>query len=83
MGELRRYAYCYAIIDDVDTGLCMGVDDTTSYILDRTRVPVPEYSYDYAFKYYWPLPTTVTSHSDFQGKWYDDEEHTILSEGLN
>lgn len=78
-----HYAYCYAIISDLTTGRCTGVDDTTSYILDRTRVPIPEFSYDYALKYYWPLPETVTSHDDFQGKWYTDAAHTILAEGLN
>ena len=79
-----HYAYCYAIIGDVSTGRCTGVDNTTTYILSPTHVPVPEYSYDYALKYYWPLPEApVTSFDDFQGKWYTDAAHTVLAEGLN
>ena len=51
-----HYAYCYAIIGDVSTGRCTGVDDTTTYILSPTDVPVPECSYHYALKYYLPSP---------------------------
>ena len=73
--ETRRYAYYYGVIGDTTNGRCTGVDDTTNYILNPVFVPIPEYNGNYLFKYYWPLPETVTSHDDFQGKWYTDAAH--------
>lgn len=78
-----RYGYKYAIIRNLTNGLCLGVQDTTDYILDPAYVPVDDIDAGYTLKYYWPIPTTVTSFSDFQGKWYTDATHTILAEGLN
>lgn len=72
-----RYAYYYAVISDVTNGWCLGVQDTSNYILDPTYVPIPEPDGNYMLKYYWPLPETVTSFDDFQGSWYEDAAHTI------
>jgi hypothetical protein len=72
-----NYAYKYATIADMSNGWCLGVQDTSDYILDPTYVPIPEYNEDYAFKYYWPIPEVITSFDDFQGQWYSDAAHTI------
>ena len=72
-----NYAYYYARISDLATGFCMGVLDSTDYVLDPTYVPIPEYNRNYVMKYYYPIPETVTSHDDFQGQWYSDAAHTI------
>lgn len=72
-----NYAYKYAIIADLTNGLCLGVQDTSDYILDPTYVPVESIDVPYELKYYWPIPTTVTSFDDFQGQWYSDAAHTI------
>lgn len=79
----QRYGYKYAIIGDLTNGLCLGADDRTDYILRPDYVPISDIYAGYELKYYWPIPTTVTSFSDFQGKWYTDAAHTILAEGLN
>lgn len=71
-----NYAYYYAQLD-LDTGMCMGLMDTSNYILSPDHVPVEVYDWNYAFKYYYPIPETVDSFDDFQGQWYSDAAHTI------
>lgn len=78
-----NYAYKYAIINDFTNGWCLGEDDTSDYILDRAYVPISEVDGKYLFKYYWPIPDTVTSFDDFQGLWYLDAAHTQLFEEGN
>lgn len=70
-----KYAYAYAIID-LTTGECIQVDDTTNYCLDRQYIPIDPYDEEYLFKYYYPIPESVSSEADFQGSWYYDAEHT-------
>lgn len=77
-----RYAYKYAMLRLSD-GLCRGTFDGTDYILRPDYVPIADDSLPYAMKYYYPIPTSVTSFSDFQGLWYEDAAHTVLAEGLN
>ena len=72
----ENYAYYYARIGNTTNGRCMGVDDSTNYVLDPTYVPISEYNTNYVMKYYWPLPETVESFNDFQGQWYSDAAHT-------
>lgn len=79
----RRYAFKYAVLDDLTNGWCLGVQDTTNYILNPAYVPIEDMDAGYELKYYWPIPTTVTSFADFQGKWYTDAAHTTLAPGLN
>jgi hypothetical protein len=76
-----QYAYKYATI--MNNGLCIGTQDTTSYILDRLYVPIEDDMLPYLMKYYYPIPDTVTSFDDFQGKWYADAAHTIEVPELN
>lgn len=71
-----NYAYYYAIIN-LDTGRCTGLQDTSDYILRPDYVPIDIYDNNYWFKYYYPIPETVTSFDDFQGQWYSDAAHTI------
>ena len=78
----ENYAYFYASVRESD-GLCVGVRDTSDYILDRTQIPIPEYNGDYLLKYYHPIPDTVTSFDDFQGKWYSDPNFTVEVPELN
>ena len=72
----QNYAYYYARIN-ADTGRCVGVQDTSTLILDPCYVPIEIYDLNYCFKYHHPIPETVTSHDDFQGQWYTDAAHTI------
>lgn len=72
-----NYAYAYAIIN-LTTGKCFQVDDSTNYVVDDQYVPIPEYNGNYLFKYYYPIPSGVTSHADFTGQWYVDASHTTL-----
>ena len=76
-----NFNYKYAYIRD--NGLCTGVDDTTDYILDPHYVPIEDETINYLLKYYWPIPTTVTSFDDWQGFWYLDANHTELFEEGN
>lgn len=71
-----NYEYYYATIRESD-GLCIRIRDTSSYILNRIEVPIPEYNGDYLMKYYHPIPEIVESFDDFQGQWYSDAAHTI------
>lgn len=71
-----RYGYYYAEIE-LDTGMCVGVQDTTNYIVRRDYVPISEPDGNYLLKYYWPIPASVTSFDDFQGSWYEDPDHLI------
>lgn len=71
----QNYAYYYAQID-TSTGMCVGVRDSSQYILDPSHVPIDVYTANYCLKYYYPVPETVTSHDDFQGQWYSDAAHT-------
>ena len=70
-----NYAYYYATVRESD-GLCIQVRDTSDYILDRLQVPIPEYNGNYGLKYYHPIPDSVSSFDDFQGKWYIDSAYT-------
>lgn len=72
-----NYAYAYAVIN-LTTGECFQVDDSTNYILDRQHVPIPTANGNYLFKYYYPIPESVSSFDDFQGQWYVDAAHTTL-----
>lgn len=69
------YAYFYARINTTN-GMCVGLKDTSNYILSNDHVPIDVYDENYLMKYYWPLPETVTSFDDFQGQWYSDAAHT-------
>ena len=71
-----NYAYYYAVIN-LSNGRCTGTQDTSDYVLSPDHVPIETYDLNYLFKYYWPIPETVTSHDDFQGQWYKDAAHTI------
>lgn len=79
--ETRRYGYKYAIV--MENGMCIEVMDTTNYILDPLHIPITDDTINYALKYYYPIPNTVTSFSDFQGLWYYDANHTQLFEEGN
>lgn len=72
--EARRYGYKYAQI--MENGMCVGVQDTTNYILNPLYIPIEDDTLPYFLKYYYPIPQTVTTFDDFQGKWYLDAEHT-------
>lgn len=74
---MQTYAYYYAVISDTTNGWCLGVQDTSDYVLDPTYVPITDADPNYMLKYYWPLPETVESFDDFQGSWYEDADHTI------
>lgn len=76
------YAYQYAKCR-VSDGLCTATQDTSTYILNPTYVPIDDADGPYLLKYYWPLPDIVESHDDFQGKWYSDAAHTIEVPELN
>ena len=71
-----NYAYHYAIVQE-SNGWCLATQDTSTFILNRTFIPVNNIDDGYELKYYWPLPETVTSFDDFQGQWYTDAAHTI------
>ena len=60
-----RYAFYYAIID-LDTRMCVEVQDTTDYIGDITFIRIPTYNEDYIEKYY------------IDGVWYKDADGTIV-----
>lgn len=78
----QRYAYAYAVID-TSTGECFQVKDTSDYVLRNDYVPIPQAVMDYLLKYYYPVPTSVSSFADFTGKWYNDQEHTSEATELN
>ena len=71
-----NYAYAYALIN-LTTGKCFQVDDSTNYFIDRQYIPIPTYNENYLWKYYYPIPESVSSFDDFQGEWYVDAAHTI------
>lgn len=77
----RRYGFKYAIV--MENGLCRATEDTTDYILDRLHVPIDDVTLPYLMKYYHPIPATVTSFNDFQGKWYADSAFTVEVPELN
>ena len=71
------YAYKYAVLDFSYGGMCVELQDTTTYVLRPDYIPVEDIdNIDYTMKYYYPIPETVTSFDDFQGRWYLDEAHT-------
>lgn len=70
-----EYAYAYALIN-LTTGECFQVTDSTNYVIDRQYVPIPEFNENYIWKYYYPIPASVSSFDDFAGQWYYDAEHT-------
>ena len=72
-----QYEYQYAILRASD-GLCRGIEDTSTYVLDPTYVPILDDSINWAFKYYYPMPDvdSLTSFADFQGLFYLDAAHT-------
>lgn len=71
---MELYAYKYATL--MPNGLCTGIEDTSSYVLDPLYVPINDDSIDYLLKYYHPIPESVTSFADFQGLFYLDTAHT-------
>lgn len=73
----ENYAYAYAIIN-LTTGECFQVADSTNYFVDRQYVPISPYNEEYLMKYYYPIPTSVSSFDDFKGQWYVDAAHTTL-----
>lgn len=77
----RRYGYKYAIV--MENGFCRSTEDCTDYILDRLHIPIEDVTLPYLAKYYHPIPATVTSFSDFHGKWYSDAAFTIEVPELN
>lgn len=64
-----NYVYKYAIIRASD-GRCRGTQDTSDFILDPLYVPIENDEFNFYGKYYHPIPETVNSFDDFQGKWY-------------
>lgn len=85
MAVERRYAYKYAVLDLSQQyyGQCIGVQDTTDYIVRIDYVPISEPIDDYMEKWYYPVPTNVSSFADFTGKWYHDQEHQNEATELN
>lgn len=77
----QNYAYKYAIVRS--NGLCTGIQDTSNYILDPLFIPIEDNTVNFALKYYYPIPETVTSFADFQGLFYLDAAHTQLFEEGN
>ena len=77
----RRYGFKYATIRA--NGMCDGVQDTTNYILNPLYVPIEDDTLPYFLKYYYPIPVTVNSFDDFQGKWYLDADHQNEATELN
>ena len=71
-----NYAYYYGIIN-ANTGMCEEVRDSSILVLNPCYVPIETTDLNYIFKYYHPVPETVTSFDDFQGQWYSDAAHTI------
>lgn len=78
-----NFNYKYATLNLALGGICLGIRDTTDYILDPAYVPIEDDTINYALKYYYPIPETVTSFDDFQGLWYLDAAHTQLFEEGN
>lgn len=76
-----QFQYKYALIEE--NGLCLGVRDTTDYVLDRLYVPIDDITLPYLMKYYYPIPDSVNDFSDFQGKWYSDAAFTVEVPELN
>lgn len=85
MSVERRYSYKYGILDLSEEyyGQCIHVQDTTNYILSPEYVPISEPIEEYMELWYYPVPTSVSSFSDFTGKWYYDQEHTQEATELN
>lgn len=76
-----NYGFKYATIRE--NGMCDGIMDTTDYILRSDYVPIEDDTLPYLMKYYYPIPETVTSFDDFQGKWYADSAFTVEVPELN
>ena len=79
--EMRRYAYKYARV--MSNGMCVEIRDSTDFILDPLYVPIEDDTLPYLLKYYHPIPESVTSFSDFHGKWYSDSSFTVEVPELN
>ena len=79
--EARRYGYKYAIV--MENGMCVEIRDSTDFILDPLYVPIEDDNLPYLLKYYHPIPESVTSFSDFYGKWYTDSTFTVEVPELN
>lgn len=71
---MQTYAYKYARIRT--NGLCTGIQDTSTYVLDPLYVPIEDNTVNFALKYYYPIPEEVNSFADFQGLFYYDAAHT-------
>ena len=82
---MQNYAYKYAILDLSEEyyGQCIEVADTSNYILRPDYVPIADWNLDYMEKWYYPVPTSVSSFDDFTGRWYNDQEHTSEATELN
>lgn len=76
-----RYGYKYAVLRT--SGLCTSTQDTTDFILDPLYVPISDDTLPYLMKWYHPIPESVTSFDDFQGKWYSDSAFTVEVPELN
>jgi hypothetical protein len=72
---MLTYEYYYAHIN-VETGLCIGIQDTSTY-MDPEEYPeyvsIPEYNRAYLLKYY----------NRADGKWYTDAAFTVEATELN
>lgn len=60
-----NYAYNYAWVPDLSTGLCLDVRTTTLESTDPSFIPIPVYDPEYLLKYY------------INGNWYEDAAGTI------
>lgn len=79
----QLYGYKYAVLRLDRGGICGATQDTTDYILRPDYVPIEDDTLPYLMKYYHPIPDTVTSFDDFQGKWYSDSAFTVEVPELN
>lgn len=71
-----NFNYKYATLNLALGGICLGIQDTTDYILRPDYIPIEDDTINYALKYYHPIPTEVNSFADFQGLFYLDAAHT-------
>lgn len=62
---ITEYAYYYAIID-LNTGLCIGVQDTTDEANRPDYISIDVYNEEYCLKYY----------NQADGRWYWDASFT-------
>lgn len=82
---MQNYAYRYGVLDLSPEyyGQCIEIQDTTTYVIRPDYVPIEEPIDRYLEKWYYPVPTSVSSFDDFTGKWYNDQAHTSEATELN